>query len=229
MWPITRIRCLRPVLIEDTVNFEQRFFCKRIQAGRFDTSKAAAWYIDSQRLSTSDAYQRELGRCLSFSRPSQAAAALDHPVGEVSTYVFVRRGTHRQAARRRARQTSALRFACESMRSCRAFRKPCPTSTVGLLSRRGSARSSRSSADFGVHTPASTRPSSFVHSNRGSMTSSPRNSGLFGYQPALAAGPRAEALYESFLDLVNTAPPTSGRPRKSFFNINFSLNSSIMN
>ena len=43
-----QIRCLRPVLIEDTVHFEQRFFQKKIQTGRLDIRPARRWY-DSAR------------------------------------------------------------------------------------------------------------------------------------------------------------------------------------
>lgn len=39
-----QIRCLRPLLIEDTVNFEQRFFRKRIENGRMSTTAAQKWY-----------------------------------------------------------------------------------------------------------------------------------------------------------------------------------------
>ncbi|CAK7564477.1 MAG: Protein SOSEKI 1 [Sporothrix epigloea] len=39
-----QIRCLRPLLIEDTVHFEQRFFCKKIQSRRMSVSVAQNWY-----------------------------------------------------------------------------------------------------------------------------------------------------------------------------------------
>lgn len=39
-----QIRCLRPLLIEDTVNFEQRFFRKRVENGRMSVSAAQQWY-----------------------------------------------------------------------------------------------------------------------------------------------------------------------------------------
>ncbi|KAI2617454.1 T-complex 11 [Hypoxylon sp. NC1633] len=41
-----QIRCLRPILIEDTVNFEQRFFLKKIGDGKMDIRVAYAWYLD---------------------------------------------------------------------------------------------------------------------------------------------------------------------------------------
>ncbi|TVY62340.1 Protein SOK1, partial [Lachnellula suecica] len=39
-----QIRCLRPILIEDTVHFEQKFFMKKIALGRVDIAGAHAWY-----------------------------------------------------------------------------------------------------------------------------------------------------------------------------------------
>ncbi|KAK8011787.1 hypothetical protein PG989_000047 [Apiospora arundinis] len=39
------IRCWKPTLIEDTVNFEKRFFCKKIQSGRLDPHPGSQWYV----------------------------------------------------------------------------------------------------------------------------------------------------------------------------------------
>ncbi|KAK7980870.1 hypothetical protein PG989_013327 [Apiospora arundinis] len=39
-----QIRCLRPILIEDTVKFEKRFFYKKIQGGKLDPQVAQNWY-----------------------------------------------------------------------------------------------------------------------------------------------------------------------------------------
>ncbi|KAE8453070.1 hypothetical protein EG329_012257 [Mollisiaceae sp. DMI_Dod_QoI] len=39
-----QIRCLRPLLIEDTVHFEQKFFMKKIAMGRVDIAGAHAWF-----------------------------------------------------------------------------------------------------------------------------------------------------------------------------------------
>jgi hypothetical protein len=39
-----QIRCLRPLLIEDTVHFEQKFFMKKIALGRVDIAGAHLWF-----------------------------------------------------------------------------------------------------------------------------------------------------------------------------------------
>ncbi|KAJ3472859.1 hypothetical protein NLG97_g10672 [Lecanicillium saksenae] len=42
-----QIRCLRPVLIEDTIHFEQKFFFKKISSRKIDISSAKQWYKDA--------------------------------------------------------------------------------------------------------------------------------------------------------------------------------------
>lgn len=39
-----QIRCLRPALIDNTVEFEQKFFARKIKVGRLDASLAHDWY-----------------------------------------------------------------------------------------------------------------------------------------------------------------------------------------
>lgn len=39
-----QIRCLRPLLIDDTVHFEQKFFMKKIALGRVDIGGAHSWF-----------------------------------------------------------------------------------------------------------------------------------------------------------------------------------------
>ncbi|KAG9246292.1 T-complex protein 11-domain-containing protein [Calycina marina] len=45
-----QIRCLRPLLIQDTVHFEQKFFLKKIATRRVDIDGARAWYERLQDL-----------------------------------------------------------------------------------------------------------------------------------------------------------------------------------
>jgi hypothetical protein len=42
-----QIRCLRPVLIEDTTHFEQKFFYKKIRSRKLDISTAMQWYREA--------------------------------------------------------------------------------------------------------------------------------------------------------------------------------------
>lgn len=45
-----QIRCLRPLLIEDTVQFEQKFFMKKIALGRVDIAGAHSWFKSAECL-----------------------------------------------------------------------------------------------------------------------------------------------------------------------------------
>ncbi|CZT45137.1 related to SOK1 protein [Rhynchosporium secalis] len=45
-----QIRCLRPLLLNDAVHFEQRFFMKKIALGRVDITGAHAWYREATAL-----------------------------------------------------------------------------------------------------------------------------------------------------------------------------------
>jgi len=49
-----QIRCLRPALIEDTVHFEQKFFYKRIAAGKMQIDSFKLWYQNAMERYTSD-------------------------------------------------------------------------------------------------------------------------------------------------------------------------------
>ncbi|KAF7858450.1 hypothetical protein EAF04_009051 [Stromatinia cepivora] len=45
-----QIRCLRPLLIEDTVQFEQKFFVRKIAVGRVDIASAHDWFKKAANL-----------------------------------------------------------------------------------------------------------------------------------------------------------------------------------
>ena len=45
-----QIRCLRPLLIEETVHFEQKFFMEKIAAGKVDITGAYAWFRRARSL-----------------------------------------------------------------------------------------------------------------------------------------------------------------------------------
>ncbi len=42
-----QIRCLPPMLVEDTFHFEQHFIHKKIQTGRLDIDPARRWYDEA--------------------------------------------------------------------------------------------------------------------------------------------------------------------------------------
>ncbi|RAL65384.1 hypothetical protein DID88_000952 [Monilinia fructigena] len=83
-----QIRCLRPLLIDDTVQFEQKFFVRKIAMGRVDIASAHDWFRKSADLPDSlpsDASTRTQGNTWDFMKalvnltlPSKAVEPVPH-------------------------------------------------------------------------------------------------------------------------------------------------------
>ncbi|KAG4029255.1 hypothetical protein MFRU_016g00130 [Monilinia fructicola] len=83
-----QIRCLRPLLIDDTVQFEQKFFVRKIAMGRVDIASAHDWFRKSANLPDSlpsDASTRTQGNTWDFMKalvnltlPSKAIEPVPH-------------------------------------------------------------------------------------------------------------------------------------------------------
>ncbi|TGO58441.1 hypothetical protein BCON_0055g00440 [Botryotinia convoluta] len=83
-----QIRCLRPLLIEDTVQFEQKFFVRKIAMGRVDIASAHDWFRRASNLPDSlpsDASTRTQGNTWDFMKalvnltlPSKALEPVPH-------------------------------------------------------------------------------------------------------------------------------------------------------
>ena len=216
-----QIRCLRPVLIDDTVNFEQRFFLKKIQAKKLDVQGATAWYKEAQvqaqilhTNSTPIPYAQSFGdTAVFFNALSRLILPSTSTDNFPATFVF---DEDRIVKLRADMYDSICLEIC--MRKFDEFDQ-LSRSTNPFLSAlsSGSARSSRSSGDFNFAAPPS-RPSSVAFSDRGSVaSSSPRNSGgLFGHSviDAGEARARSQTVYNSLLALLNTASPSSRSQQK---------------
>jgi hypothetical protein len=57
-----QIRCLRPLLIQDTVGFEQTFFLKKIKLRKIDVTGAHAWFQAAKSLSSDDQPQNAVSQ-----------------------------------------------------------------------------------------------------------------------------------------------------------------------
>ncbi|RCI16090.1 hypothetical protein L249_2339, partial [Ophiocordyceps polyrhachis-furcata BCC 54312] len=66
-----QIRCLRPVLIEDTTHFEQKFFLRKMQSKKVDTSGARRWYADAERR---------------FASSSSSSSSSSHLLGDMAVF-----------------------------------------------------------------------------------------------------------------------------------------------
>jgi hypothetical protein len=212
-----QIRCLRPVLIEDTVHFEQRFFVRKMESRKLSVAPSKMWYRQAQEYmdrlfaGSSMPYVQAFGDMSVFfealSRlvlPSTGLKAIP------STFVF---DEDRMLKLRSDMHDSICLEIC-----MRKFEDLARLSSVTQLCARipsyvgEDAANNRSSGDFNFMAAGASRPSSLAFSDRSSNFSSPRNSGGFFAQSAPDSADsrsRAAELYNSLLALLQTAPAAS--------------------
>ncbi|KAM7217162.1 protein SOK1 [Rhypophila decipiens] len=211
-----QIRCLRPVLIEDTVQFEQRFFTKKIQSGRLTIDAARLWYTQAQ-VDTARLYSGSpLPFLHSFGETAVFFEALSRLVlpststeSIPTTFVF---DEERIIKLRSDMFDSICLEICmrkyEDLERLSNVTQFC--SRIPAYLNDDSTRSCRSSGEFNFNAPPSSRPSSFTFSDHGSNNSSPRNSGGIFSHPPMAdfaeSRTKATNLYNSLVDLLQTAP-----------------------
>lgn len=216
-----QIRCLRPMLIEDTVHFEQRFFYKRIQGNRLDISGARMWYCEAVRSYSGNAqHTRVFGETAPF---FEALAKLILPSTAKETIPNTFLFDEERIVKLRSDMLDAINMeVCMRLyedleRVSRVHSMAssfCAASSVPayVMDDEAPVHSNRNSSDFSfVNTPSS-RPSSLALSACGSSDSSPRSSGYIVLQPPTssetpeATTAKANTVYDSLVALLNTAP-----------------------
>jgi len=215
-----QIRCLRPVLIDDTVNFEQRFFMRKMQAGRLDVSKATSWYNEAQAYAAISYANSPMPHLQAFGETAVFFEALSRLIlpsaSENFPPTFLFDDDRVLKLRSDFYDSVCLEICMRKFDDLDGFSK-----TVGQLYSTAPAyvcdgsKSNRSSADFDFNT---SRPSSCAFSDRGSANSSPRSSGGLFVNPILdmaESRSRSQSLYSSLLALLHTAAPSS-RPSKKW-------------
>ncbi|KAK3944531.1 protein SOK1 [Diplogelasinospora grovesii] len=219
-----QIRCLRPVLIEDTVDFEQRFFKKKCQQGKVNIRAARAWYIDAQQLSELEYGTPEAMPHLSaFGETAVFFEALSRLILPSTSTVTVPTSFVFDEERILKLRSDMYDSICLEI-CMRKYEDLERLSTVSQLYARvpsfvgdECARSARSSGEFNFNAPPSpSRPSSFAFSDRGSTTPSPRNSGGLFAQPAVdfaESRSKSLSLYNSLLALLHN--PLANNPPQS--------------
>lgn len=207
-----QIRCLRPALIEDTVNFEQRFFLKKIAVGRIDVDSAKVWYRDAcerfSPLSSNPGNTQAFGDMTIF---FEGLARLLLPsVSEKTvpnTFLF----DEERIMKLRSDMMDAINLeicmkAYEEMESgYGALLLSSALQGLGEQMRPGSPDSVFS----GCASVCSSRPSSLIFSTAGSANSSPRSSLILPAQTAadsVRSKAKANELYNSLVSLLQTAP-----------------------
>ena len=214
-----QIRCLRPVLIEDTVHFEQRFFVRKLESGRLSITPSRAWYQAALQQAERQYAGSAMPHAASFGEMSVFFDALSRLILPSTclkaippTFVFdedrilklrsdMHDGICLEICMRKFEELERLSRATQFYHRLPSYVTDEPTSH-------------RLSGDFNFMAPpaATSRPNSFAFSDRGSNFSSPRTSGAFFAQPAADsadARSRASELYDSLLALLQTAPVTT--------------------
>ncbi|PHH59399.1 hypothetical protein CDD81_3230 [Ophiocordyceps australis] len=206
-----QIRCLRPILIEDTTQFEQKFFMRKIHSGKVDVDQARQWYLDASTLA-GDATSSNLGDMGLFFgaltrmvMPSTAERRLP------STFLF----DEERIMKLRSDMVDAVNLeVCMRMHDDLERVGRLSNNLLGACrSLERSPKSKRCSADFDFNTPPSTsRPSSLVLSQDNSASSSARSSLVLpSYLTPDSGESRTNSrnLYNSLIALLQSATPTS--------------------
>ncbi|CAK7222790.1 Protein SOSEKI 1 [Sporothrix bragantina] len=236
-----QIRCLRPLLIEDTVHFEQRFFYKKIQNRRMSVSVARNWYqrTKSNFASPSIRHRQAFGNMAAFFSGLVDFLLPSVDVSQVpNTFLF----DEDRIVKLRSDMFDAIHLevcmkvyemadAEEESRSRHmgatgvpAYLSPQPQQQAANT---GSwATSSVTSEDFDFNTtppspasdsPTSSRPSSVSLSACGSDSEAPMDCDTAGAPPQqpeafASARQRSQNLYTSLVTLLQSVP---GTPRPS--------------
>ncbi|KAL2020750.1 hypothetical protein VTK56DRAFT_7948 [Thermocarpiscus australiensis] len=218
-----QIRCLRPMLIEDTVHFEQRFFIKKIESGKHSIATSRMWYKAAQehaeRLYAGSRmpYLHAFGEMAVF---FEALSRLVLPSTSKDSIPWTFSFDEDRLLKLRSDMYDSICLEIcmrkyEDLERLARVTQLC--SKVPSYVRDEPTTSSRVSGDFNFMTPAASRPSSLALSENDSNLSSPRTSGVFFVQPATnsaQSGAKALELYDSLLALLHTAPPTHSPAKK---------------
>lgn len=211
-----QIRCLRPVLIEDTTHFEQKFFLRKIQSKKVDVSGAKQWYTDADRRyspgvgNTSQSFG-DMG--VFFEALTRLVLPSTAEKRVPSTFLF----DEERIMKLKSDMLDAI-----NLEVCmRMFED---LDRVGRYSSKifGASwaldeftlnRSASPCSEFNFNSPIPTsRPSSLVLSTSGSASSSPRTSFVM---PSYVAPEKSEArtrvrdVYGTLVALLQSATPTS--------------------
>ncbi|KAK1774856.1 T-complex protein 11-domain-containing protein [Copromyces sp. CBS 386.78] len=217
-----QIRCLRPVLIEDTVHFEQRFFIKKIQARKLNIAVAKQWYRNAVTAASIVYANIPSPHAQAFGETGTFFEALTHLVlpststGTVpNTFLFDEERILK--VRSDMYDNICLEICMRKYEDYESLSRQFSSGVPAYLSEdNGRTLSTRSSAEFNF-----SRPSSLTFSDRNSLSStasSPRSSAIFTPttgsctptpQDSAESRRKAQELYSSLLALLHTAPPAS--------------------
>jgi hypothetical protein len=194
-----QIRCLRPVLIEDTVHFEQRFFVKKIQGSKLTIDAARAWYQNAKA---------NAPRELQDSRSPCAQAYGDTGIFFHGLTKLILPTTPVEVPNSNVCPNT---FVFDEDRILKLRSDMYDTICLEICMRQFEELEQMASFDLPINfdAPQFSRPSSYVGSDGGSSSSSPRTSGYLGARTTVDLADvhtRSRDLYSSLLALLHTAP-----------------------
>jgi hypothetical protein len=211
-----QIRCLRPILIEDTVHFEQKFFRKKIQTGKLDPVGAQQWYhlaaLECQPDHTSRAAFGEMA--VFFDALCRLILPSTNTVSIPNTFLFdeERLMKLRSDLEDAINLEICMRLFEELEKKFRQSASPMPIFTsqfsdaLGFLS---TGSDDEADSDFN----ASSRPASLIFSSAGSASSSPRSSMILPNTIPRSSfvdmKTKSKNLYNSLTALLSTSPTTT--------------------
>lgn len=215
-----QIRCLRPVLIEDTVHFEQRYFIKKIESKKLSIAPARIWYRSAQDYVRQLYAGSPMPHLHAFGEMAVFFEALSRLIlpstshkTTPSTFYF---DEDRILKLRSDVHDSICLEICmrkyEELERLSRVTQLC--SRVPSYASDQASVGSRSSGEFNFMAPSTSRPSSIALSDRSSDFSSPRTSGAYFAQPSADATDsrsKAAELYNSLVALLHTVHP-GGNP-----------------
>lgn len=213
-----QIRCLRGLLIEDTLNFEQKFFGRKIRAGRLDITPAKQWYSEA-----TDDYLDQTAPARPFGDTSiffQGLSQLLFPSSVYKklppTFIF----DEDRILKMRADLLDMINLEV-CMRLHHSIEAVAERSQAQMVLSALATREDDVNADeFDFNTPPTTsRPSSIVHSTTGSAGSSPRSSLIVPsyVQEQVEQVTKAQNLYNSLVAILESVLPSAHRPQSRWF------------
>ncbi|TFB04925.1 Protein SOK1 [Trichoderma ghanense] len=205
-----QIRCLRPVLIEDTTHFEQKFFIKRMDSGKTDITMARQWYKEAEQTYTdSRAHPSQSFGDMGVFFEALSRLLLPSAWDErlPNTFLF----DEERLMKLRADVLDAINLEV-CMRVYEDFDKMSRRRSPAAPSSDCSSHVEDIMDRFDFNTPPSiSRPSSVVHSAAGSASSSPRSSFVVPsyVAPRQDSQTKARELFQTLVALLQTSPPAS--------------------
>lgn len=203
-----QIRCLRPVLIEDTVQFEKQYFQKRMSGGKMQVDSAKAWYQRSKRLYSGAAQ----ANATSFGKMGIFFEGLVELLLQTSHEALP--NTLQHFDDERLQKLRADIDDCIRLEICMKAYEELEANNSGFgrfldlttsdFNFNSSPANSRPSS-LCLLTPPGSRPSSLVLSQSGSAHSSNRNSSLTGVPTSSQNPAKARELYNSLGSLLSSS------------------------